>query len=183
VYDNLGSENLLKENTPFIVLDASAGSTPWNPNYRPKFFNLYWRTLAVSLDQIVLLRRRLLFNQPNKNSIQLLLSKNINDLVTYEKEHRNLIHEFPHYSNLPKDIETLLSSLRTDLDSFHDIEIDFLTWAGAVRIDLALKSLFPQLIDHDYWESVPEIPSYPINSVRDILTKGQTRRIFGNRQE
>src|SRR5690242_7345163 len=75
VYDNLGSENLLKEDIPFIIFDASAASNSWPENYRPRFHKMFWRVLSVSLDQIVLLRRRLIFHQANKNCIQLLLNK------------------------------------------------------------------------------------------------------------
>ena len=53
VYDNLGSENLLKDKTPFIMMDASA-ETALN-DIQPSSLELSKRTLSASLDQIVAL--------------------------------------------------------------------------------------------------------------------------------
>ncbi|EAR68596.1 hypothetical protein B14911_03399 [Bacillus sp. NRRL B-14911] len=69
VYDNLGSENLLKETIPFLIFDASATANNWASNYKPSYLQKYWRILNVSMAQIVLLRRRLVFHQANSHGI------------------------------------------------------------------------------------------------------------------
>lgn len=61
VYDNLGSESMLKSPVPLLMLDASGASQPlWDNSHMSKL-ELANRTLAVGLDQVVYLRRRLLF--------------------------------------------------------------------------------------------------------------------------
>jgi NTE family protein len=179
VYDNLGSENILKENEPAIILDASASDKPWEESYKPGYFKLHHRILQVSLDQIVMLRRRLLYNQ-SKSSIQLLINKNIKEIELLEKKYCPQERPLPDYPNQYEDIERLIGGIRTDLDAFHDIEIDTLMWSGAVRMDLAIKSLFPSLIKEEYWDNIPIFPSYDINEVEKVLNKGQLRSYLKN---
>lgn len=178
VYDNLGSENLLKEKVPFIILDASAASLPWRDGFNPRFHNMIWRTLSVSMDQIVQLRRRLIYHQANNESIQLLLNKNIAELVNLETELRKPEKPFPFFSSPSSEIESLIADLRTDLDYFHEIEIDMLMWAGAVRMDLAVKSLCPDLIDEGTWTNTPIPPNYLKESIISKLKEGQKRKVF-----
>ncbi|MFF2533774.1 patatin-like phospholipase family protein [Brevibacillus sp. NPDC058079] len=178
VYDNLGSENLLKEDIPFIIIDASSVSSPWPDNLQLKSYKHIWRILSVSLEQIILLRRRLIYQHPNKNCIQLILSKSINDLVDFETEYRKPDRPFPVFSNISPEVELLIAGLRTDLDFFHNIEIDLLMWAGEIRMDLAIKSLFPHLINNDLWITTPKSPDYPLDMILNKLNQGQKRMIF-----
>ena len=55
VYDNLGSESMLKSPVPLLMLDASGASQPlWDNSHMSKL-ELANRTLAVGLDQVVYL--------------------------------------------------------------------------------------------------------------------------------
>jgi len=67
------------------------------------------------------------------------------------------------------------------LDAFHDIEIDMLIWSGAVRMDLAAKSLLPELIPEDRWNDIPTFSSYDQHLIKQILQLGQSRKIFGKK--
>lgn len=179
VYDNLGSENLLRDSSPFISVDASAVAVSWPEKARPSYFSLWWRILDVSQTQTVSLRRRLLFNRAN--GIQLILGTPLADIIKSEMQIRH--SDLPEYPviNEPgfSELEILVSRLRTDLDAFHDDEIDMLMWAGSIRMDVAVKSLFPDAVSTSSWSDVPPMPSYPIETLKRVLTKGQKRKSLG----
>jgi NTE family protein len=177
VYDNLGSENLLKEDVPFIIMDASAETPLWKESYKPNYLNLNWRTFSVSLEQIVLLRRRLIYHFPNSNCVQLLIGRSVDTITQMEMKSRPPYRTFPNYTDCPIEIQQLIAGLRTDLDAFHDIEIDFLMWSGAIRMDLAIKSLMPNAISNEKWNSIPTFPPYDYYKIKEILLKGQKRSV------
>ncbi len=180
VYDNLGSENLLKDiNIPCIFMDASAEKTIWPSNYTPKYHSYLWRILDVSMDQIINLRRRLIYHASNRNNIQLLLDKPFLDIVDSELKYRNHPRKLTDYSMVNINFDKLISGLRTDLDAFHDIEIDYLMWAGAIRMDLAIKSLLPNVVPNLKWDDIPPRPNYNDNRVKEVLTIGNKRKNFG----
>lgn len=84
VYDNLGSESMLKSPVPLLMLDASGASQPlWDNSHMSKL-ELANRTLAVGLDQVVYLRRRLLFEV--KQHQQLILGRGIGRIIEYWRE-------------------------------------------------------------------------------------------------
>lgn len=174
VYDNLGSENLLKDKTPFIMLDASA-ETAVNDS-QPSSLELSKRILAASLDQIVALRRRLLHTDTKCDGVQLILNRPIADIAASEVKCRQV--KLPDYSWVDPELEKLIASIRTDLDPFHDIEIEMLMWAGAIRMDLAIRSLIPDRIGLQR-TGPPEVPKYPEQQVREVLMQGSKQRIFG----
>ncbi|MGN7471998.1 patatin-like phospholipase family protein [Brevibacillus sp. SAFN-007a] len=177
VYDNLGSENILKEDSPFVILDASATATPWEKAFQPGFKDLNARILETTLEQNVLLRRRLIYKQ--SNGIQLLINRPVYQIVESEKKYRELKILLPEYPTNLSEIEELIGGLRTDLDSFHDVEIDTLIWSGAIRIDLAVKTLLPEIVPDDKWYQVPSFPDYPMDKVVKVLKRGQNRKYFG----
>jgi predicted acylesterase/phospholipase RssA len=181
VYDNLGSEAFLKHNNPCIIMDASAEPSNWPDHYHAGYFNLNRRILNVSLSQIVYLRRRLIYNHSNKNIIQLLIGRSISELFEAEKKLRSWKRALPDYPRNYRELELLTANLRTDLDAFHDIEIDMLIWSGAVRMDLAAKSLLPELIPEDRWNDIPTFSSYDQHLIKQILQLGQSRKIFGKK--
>ena len=181
VYDNLGSEAFLKHNNPCIIMDASAEPSNWPDHYHAGYFNLNRRILNVSLSQIVYLRRRLIYNHRNKNIIQLLIGRSISELFEAEKKLRSWKRALPDYPRNYRELELLTANLRTDLDAFHDIEIDMLIWSGAVRMDLAAKSLLPELIPEDRWNDIPTFSSYDQHLIKQILQLGQSRKIFGKK--
>lgn len=174
VYDNLGSENLLKDKTPFIMLDASAETAL--DDIQPSSFELSRRTLSASLDQIVALRRRLLFIDQKCEGIQLILNRPITEIAASEVKCRQA--NLPSYDWVDPALEKLVASIRTDLDPFHDIEIEMLMWAGAIRMDLAIRSLIPDSMSL-LRTSPPEMPKYPEQQIREVLIQGRKRRIFG----
>lgn len=80
--------------------------------------------------------------------IQSLLEKNNNPFYNDKTS-------LPDYKlpNRSKDVESLLAGLRTDLDSFHDSEINTLMRAGEIRMNIALRSLLPE-----YMENINTVP-------------------------
>ncbi|ERI11707.1 patatin-like phospholipase family protein [Aneurinibacillus aneurinilyticus] len=178
VYDNLGSESILKENGHFITMDASAGEECWTPDYNMSFSSGIWRLLNVSMNQIVNLRRRLLYLHSGSEGIQLLIGHPIAELRTNEVKIREHERSLPVYSSDYQEIERLVATLRTDLDSFKDIEMDTLMWSGAVRMDLAVKSLFPEIISEEKWLDTPKFPNYTYDEIIQTLKLGQTLKVF-----
>ena len=164
VYDNLGSENLLKEPLPFVVLDASLEAPPALHGYRPRFLNL--RLHEISYQHVIDLRRRLL--NRHFTGIQLPIAQPLRYLC------QALEQPWPDYGDGSDELDALIAALRTDLDAFHNIEIDMLMWAGAARMDAAVKSLFPQLLSAQ-WSDRPAFPSHEADRVRAVLTRGRRR--------
>ncbi|MWC29306.1 patatin-like phospholipase family protein [Paenibacillus sp. MMS18-CY102] len=177
VYDNLGSESILKDDTPYIILDASAAEKSWGLKDRPSYLKLNSRLLSVSLDQIVNLRRRLIFT--HKQGIQMILGRSINKIRNAEQEHRPSLIDLPEYPSHYEEIEGLIGGLRTDLDAFHDVEIASLMWSGAIHTDLAVKAVAPEIVPAQKWNDVPVYPfSDNISEATEILKRGQKRSNF-----
>lgn len=91
---------------------------------------------------------------------------------------RDVVVAMPEYKELldlgkAKIIDGCLPDLRTDLDGFHDIEIDSLMWAGAVRMDIAIKRYLRDYVPVDMLDSVPETPKYSAERIKEILLKGR----------
>lgn len=136
VYDNLGSESMLKSPVPLLMLDASGASQPlWDNSHMSKL-ELANRTLAVGLDQVVYLRRRLLF-----------------------------------------EVKQLCAALRTDMDGFHDVEIEYLMWLGAVKIDYALRLLLPGN-EQLQQSKMPKLPDYDAGFATAVLERGGKMSVF-----
>jgi len=186
IYDNLGSESILQEenteNQNFIVVDAGQYIPQWFPNLNPHSLENTSRVIETAVDQIILLRRRILYGatQAQKPSgTILILEEPVKDYLSGKKcEAIGKTQEFPGeklpaYDIFPEEIDKMIAGLRTDLDSFHDIEIDLLTWAGAVRMDIALKRYFKEYLRQDQINDLPVKPSYDQQRMIEILTRGR----------
>ena len=184
VYDNLGSESLFRSKTPFIICDASGFLEEWDPLKKPNWFSLNWRPLDTGLDQIVLLRRRLIYKISEMNKgYQIILRDTVNTVLQNPENYGTLsdeISDLPNYEMMPEELQQCLGRLRTDLDGFHDIEIQSLMWSGAIRIDIAIKRYLKHWIDQDKFYDTPSLPNYPIDKMGKVLKKGEQRRYLSN---
>jgi len=77
---------------------------------------------------------------------------------------------------MPVEHQKLLARLRTDLDGFHDIEINSLIWSGAAKMDLVIKRYFQDLIPESMVSKVPPVPEFQEKYALEILKKGSKRR-------
>lgn len=171
VYDNLGSESMLKSPVPLLMLDASGASQPlWDNSHMSKL-ELANRTLAVGLDQVVYLRRRLLFEV--KQHQQLILGRGLGKIIEYWRERGT------RGMNMEQllQVEQLCAALRTDMDGFHDVEIEYLMWLGAVKIDYALRLLLPGN-EQLQQSKMPELPDYDAGFATAVLERGGKMSIF-----
>ncbi len=85
------------------------------------------------------------------------------------------MHEYKEFldKNKMEVIDNYLQDIRTDLDGFHDIEIDVLMWAGAVRMDIAIKRYLGEHIPHIQTNDVPRMPQYSAERIKQILLKSR----------
>ncbi len=188
VYDNLGSENILQEKderNPFIIIDAGQYMAQWFPNLNPNIFENTSRIIKTALDQIISLRRRILYNATKKPEIErtlgtiLILGEPVkshfdgNKFDDFGKLSEDVSNNMPAYDIFPEEIDKMITDLRTDLDSFHDIEIDMLMWAGAVRMDIALKRYLKKHLSDEKFNDTPKKPVYDMEKIKGILTKGR----------
>lgn len=184
VYDNLGSETFFRSKIPFIICDASGFLEEWNAKKKPNWFSLNWRPLDTGLDQIVLLRRRLIYKITEKiNGYQIILRDPVNKVLKDPEVYgklSNKISELPQYEIMPEELQQYLGRLRTDLDGFHDIEIQSLIWSGAIRIDIAIKRYLKHLVQPESFHETPSLPNYPIVAMKKILKKGGQRRYLSS---
>lgn len=182
VYDNLGSEPVLRAPEPFLVIDASKFAEPWNTETQPTHFARTWRPLETGLDQIVSLRRRLLFERAQRHGGLLLMLRDPISLLATELRHGRFGFDNPpplaDIRELPLDIQTLLSLLRTDLDAFHQVEIECLLWAGAARMDVAIRRYMRPGYEGKSASDVV-LPSFDADMMRKVLNDGQKRTTFG----
>ena len=177
IYDNLGSESSLRGGECFIVVDGSAKELPWAQDFQPYFLQKIWRNLVVSMEQIVLLRRRLIYK--NDKTIQLLIDRPLAEIREKDLRMNENVQIFPNYQ-IEHDAEyaELIGGLRTDLDAFHDVEIDMLMWAGAIRMDMAVKAMLSSRVPSTMWSNIPDCPYSNIDRVREILKRGASRSNF-----
>jgi|GEM_PF-97535 len=195
VYDNLGSENILQEKNeriPFVIIDAGQYMPQWTPNLNPNILENTSRIINTALDQIISLRRRILYDATKKPDAEktpgtiLILGEPVRSHLEgkkYEdfgKLSEDVSDKMPVYDIFPDEIDKMIADLRTDLDSFHDIEIDMLMWAGAVRIDIAAKRYFKKYLNDEQFSDVPRKPAYNIGKIKEILNKGRNMKVpFG----
>ena len=178
VYDNLGSEKMIASKEPYLILDASAESSAWEYDFHPRYFRLNQRTLETALNQIVMLRRRLIYNTQTTYGMQLRLGIPVGKIPS-EKFAESYKHiDLSKYQNFDPRIERLIATIRTDLDGFHDVEIECLAWAGAIRTDLAVKALIPDLVPTSEWDAVPQMPDYNTDKMIKTLATGKKRRLL-----
>lgn len=177
VYDNLGSENILKGKESFIVIDAGGYLAQWTPDLNPGMLKRSTRIIDTALDQVISLRRRLLFcESKEKNGIMLILgayAKNYLISDKFGKLSNDTSSTLPDYNLFPEKIDELIADLRTDLDTFHDIEIEMLMWAGAVRVDMAVKRYFKNYLTENQFNNTPKKPNFSEERIKEILSKGK----------
>lgn len=90
------------------------------------------------------------------------------------------MHEYKKFldKDKMKTIDDYLPDIRTDLDGFHDMEIDSLMWAGRVRMDIAIKRYLGEHIPSNLVNDVPKMPPYSTERIRQILLKGRRESIW-----
>lgn len=190
VYDNLGIENFLHAEGQFIAIDAGGYGSVEEKLSWPK---MHLRIIDTALEQTVLLRRRLLFKQniiqsaeknPEKaKGVILILGAPIKEYVVNDKQiyskfgvlSDECAEQIPSYDFLfnNSEVDGLIANLRTDLDTFHNVEIDLLMWAGAIRMDAMIKRYLKSYLTGDEFNKTPQKPDYPEETIKDILQKGQ----------
>lgn len=182
VYDNLGSEPLLSARDPFLVVDASKFAEQWYPRTRPSYFARTRRPLKTGLDQVVSLRRRLLYEHALRVGGLLLILRDPIAMLAGENRHGRFESDAPApLDNIPEldnDVQELLASLRTDLDMFSEIEIACLMWAGAARMDIAIRRYVAKQLPPTS-HSPPVLRNVSPSDLRVELRAGQTRSYFG----
>jgi len=180
VYDNLGSESIIHNNDRFIICDASGFLEEWDYAKKPNWFSINWRPLDTGLDQIVLLRRRLIYQRSKEiKGCQLILRDTVNKVLKNPEKYGSLSEknsDLPAYILLSEDHQNYLGSMRTDLDGFHDIEIKSLMWSGSVRADIVAKRYLRDLIEKDKVYEFPSLPKYPYDMTSKVLKRGTKRR-------
>lgn len=185
VYDNLGSESILQKSSDFIVSDASAVSNVWSYE-KPNKFEKLKRVIDITMDQNSKLRRRLIFNKlyKQKDSVIIEASK---DLSTYtekiipSKPSPTSVKQMPKYEVPQFEIEKNIGLIRTDLNAFHDLEIQLLLWNGMIKIDAALKRWVPWKIKKVFWNDVPTLKmnNEELKEAVKILNEGKATKIYG----
>jgi len=179
-----------KLNEYYIILDASAAEDIWRKEHKPTYIGLGERILNTSNSQIVILRRKMLYNlDPNiYPGLQLILSKPIKSLLNpnnnyfYSNERPLPDYRLQPYTSAcdRNNIENLLGGLRTDLDGFHDSEISTLMRAGEIRMDIALRMLLPNYMDNLKGVPIPKFPAENQEHIIKILQEGRKHRITGS---
>lgn len=187
LYDNLGSESAITQKANFIISDASGVLANW-PHGKPNIYNEIRRPIDIAMDQVVKLRRRLIFNNLIESSSSILIeaSKPISvytEGVNTKKVSPTSSENMPLYKSVPIEFERAIGEIRTDLNAFHDYEIQALVWNGMVKIDAAIKRWVPNLIEsRELWSDTPtlKIEEKNIWKALDILKRGQKQKVWGN---
>lgn len=180
VYDNLGSEPLLRIDTPFLMLDASRFAEHWSEFHAPNYFARNWRPLEIGLDQLVLLRRRLLFQRAHAVGGLLLMLRDPIAAIASGNEHGcwvpDVLPSAIPYPEYPADVQKLIAGIRTDLDAFSNDEIECLMWAGAARVDVAIRRFGAFNI-----KTFPPLPTQAIDvaRLRTALSDSHRRTALG----
>ena len=149
---------------------------------KPNWFSRNWRPLDTGLDQIVLLRRRLLYQRSEEiKGYQLILRDSVNQVIKNPEEYGSLsnkLFDLPDYELMSEEHQKLTGLIRTDLDGFHDIEIQSLMWSGAIRIDIAIRRYLKNIIKPSMISSLPKPPNFLDDRISQVLKRGTQRRIL-----
>jgi NTE family protein len=184
VYDNLGSEPLLSAKDPFLLVDASKFAGQWHESSSPGYFARTWRPLETGLDQVVSLRRRLLYERAITQGGLLLMLRDPVSVLARENRHGRFGADDPvalsDVPELDQEVQGLLVSLRTDFDAFSENEIGCLMWAGAAQMHVAVRRYldgFMPATSH----APPAPPVTNVGELRAELVAGQARWYLGRR--
>jgi len=181
VYDNLGSENIIKGDDPFIIFDAGGYFSVWGnkQSFLDVFFiwfKLQSRILATALNQVTALRRRLIFSKSKAvGGATLILgekTKSYIDYPAYEnfgKLSKNLNNNLPQYEIYDSEIEEMVSNIRTDLDCFDKAEIELLMYQGALKTDIVIKRYLSDWIEPSLLEKMPDKPKLSVGEIKNGL--------------
>lgn len=181
VYDNLGSENIIKGNDPFIILDAGGYFPLWKNNQSFSNMFLIWfklqaRILATALNQVTALRRRIIFSKTQPTGgVMLILGEKTKNYIdypaceTFGKLSQNVNNSLPSYEIFDSDVEELVSNIRTDLDCSNEIEIELLMYMGAVKTDIIVKRYLSGWINPSLSGNMPEKPKFSVEEIKEAL--------------
>lgn len=177
VFDNLGSYSILAEEGDFITMDASSKNMVWPADYRSTVFTRSMRILNMSISEIIYLQREILEKESDRRGIQLILEKKIRE-IRKEQLKNAPSPQLPQDDEKYEKIEELASFLRTDLDAFNGVEMGVLQWMGAVRMDAALKHLYPEQIPEHKRDDIPAFPFEDIGYAEQALKRGEKRILW-----
>ncbi|KUO95851.1 hypothetical protein ATW55_14885 [Ferroacidibacillus organovorans] len=183
VYDNLGSESVITKKSPFIVSDASGIARHWRHEV-PGLIHEVKRPIDIAMDQNGKLRRRLLYDVLLQSDQSILIEaakplSTYTSIVNPKKDSPTPPGDMPGYPDLSRDLEAGIGEIRTDLNAFHDVEIQLLIWNGMAKTDAALKRWIPSVIDPTQWNAVPTIKGISLDSALDILQTGKKLKVWG----
>lgn len=193
IYDNLGVDSVLnsmtRDNNQVIVSDASAIIERWESKNPSRFMKLN-RTIDISMDQNKKLRRRIIQDKI-LNTNRGVLIEVTKPVKTYVKKEQlaklsvQLRRVVPHYQEVDNEIQKNLGEIRTDLNAFHDLEIQLLIWNGMIKIDASIKLWKSGLISKEHWTDVPKLRlgEYEREEVLKILKKGDDMKVFESHKE
>ncbi|MFC4598389.1 patatin-like phospholipase family protein [Cohnella hongkongensis] len=183
VYDNLGSESVLTKGSSFIISDASGITRNWR-HRNPAIMEEIKRPVDIAMDQNGKLRRRLIFDALIKSK-QSVLIESAKLITTYSSkeipqfESPTKIEDMPVYPILQRDLEIAIGEIRTDLNAFHDIEIQLLIWNGMAKVDAALKRWVPSIINGTQWSLVPQLQGIDQDTALKIMQAGKHQKLWG----
>ena len=193
IYDNLGVEAVLnsrtRDNNQVIVSDASAIIEHWESKKPTRFMKLN-RTIDIAMEQNKKLRRRIIHDKI-LNTNRGVLIEVTKPVETYVKKEQlaklsvQLRREVPHYPKVDDEIQKNLGEIRTDLNAFHDLEIQLLIWNGMIKIDAAFKLWKSGVISKEHWSDVPKLKlgEYEREEVLKILKMGDDMKVFESHKE
>ena len=193
IFDNLGVDSVLKsinrDNNQVIVSDASAIIEHWESKKPTKFMKLN-RTINIAMDQNKKLRHRLIRHKilNNNRGVLIEVTKPIETYVDKDQLAKlsvQLRRKVPYYSKVDDEIQKNLGEIRTDLNAFHDLEIQLLIWNGMIKIDAALKLWKSGAISKEHWSDVPKLKlgEYEREEVLKILKMGDDMKVFESHKE
>ncbi|RKD71284.1 patatin-like phospholipase [Sinobaca qinghaiensis] len=177
VFDNLGTNSILQEEGDFITMDASDRNRIWPPGYKSSFPTRTLRILNISMSEMIYLRREILSKEHDRRGIQIILEDNTEEFIKKQKSFHSIQRLAWDYKKY-KRVEELAGYLRTDLDAFNEVEMSVLQWIGAVRMDAALKLLYPEEIPAGKWKETPAFPFEDIRYVEKVLKEGEKRVLW-----
>ncbi len=186
VYDNLGlaaiKHELSLDNQKFLIV--SDASNVFNES--KSFFNhlnQIKRSFEITFEQNTIKERRELYNNFENSiwkGIYFTLSRSCRYYRDYIIDERKIKHSM---NLIPKEIGwndaevNMINRVRTDLDKFNEIEINYLIYHGTSLLDVSIRKWHPQIYSDLTCKPIKK-PKYKKELVFDILSKSDKHRIF-----
>lgn len=189
VYDNQGVDTLLQENCALILCSDASGQLADDPSPSTLFLGVLRRTSDITMERDRIVEYQDLCSRLDRDALKGLLFLHLRqglDIGRVKPAGETTVQrpqvaeaEMTDYG-MPKDMQRLLSRIRTDLDSFTEIEANALMLSGYLATENQLQKQYASSGGRGDWRGFRNTPiggsDWPFLAIKDVLCRRPSKR-------